>query len=140
MTEVTAFADQLRSAWAAWRNRWNGDGADEARSWSGVPLEPLYTPVHWDSNAYLQRLGFPGEYPFTRGAYSSGYRGKLWTRRPITGFSTAAETNERVRQLLASGQTGLHFVFDYPTLAGYDSDHELAQDEVGVSGIPIDSL
>lgn len=107
---------------------------------SGIPVHRLYGPEDRSDGEYLERIGFPGEFPFTRGVQATGYRGKMWTRRPITGFRSANDTNKRVKQLLGGGQSGLHFVFDYPTLAGYDSDHPLADGEVGVSGIPVDSL
>ena len=107
---------------------------------SGIPVARLYGPEDRADEDYLDRVGFPGEFPFTRGVQATGYRAKMWTRRPITGFRSAGDTNGRVKQLLRGGQSGLHFVFDYPTLAGYDSDHPLADGEVGVSGIPIDSL
>lgn len=113
---------------------------DDVTSFSGIPVPRLYGPDDRVEESYLDRIGFPGQFPFTRGVQATGYRGKLWTRRPITGFRSADITNERVKQLLREGQSGLHFVFDYPTLAGYDSDHPLADGEVGVSGIPIDSL
>lgn len=109
-------------------------------SWSGLPVRRLYTPLDLASSSYLQDVGFPGEYPFLRGVQATGYRGKMWTRRPITGFNNPQLTNERVRQLLKSGQTGLHFVFDYPTLAGYDSDHAFAEGEIGVCGVPINTI
>lgn len=110
------------------------------RTSSGIPVRRLYGPEDVPDEQYLEKLGFPGEFPFTRGVHPTGYRAKKWTRRPITGFRSAEDTNGRVKQLLNGGQSGLHFVFDYPTLAGYDSDHPLADGEVGVSGIPIDSL
>lgn len=113
---------------------------EEVKTFSGIPVRRMYGPEDRHDEQYLAKVGFPGEFPFTRGVQSTGYRGKMWTRRPITGFRSARDTNERVKQLLAGGQSGLHFVFDYPTLAGYDSDHRLADGEVGVSGIPIDSL
>ncbi len=110
------------------------------QSWSGVPIKRLYTPEDIAGTSYADDIGFPGQFPFVRGVQPTGYRGKMWTRRPITGFNTARTTNERVKQLLRSGQTGLHFVFDYPTLAGYDADHPLAEGEIGVSGVPINSI
>lgn len=113
---------------------------DNITSWSGVPIKRLYTPDDVAGLDAQQDIGFPGQYPFVRGVQPTGYRGKMWTRRPITGFNTAGATNERVRQLLRSGQTGLHFVFDYPTLAGYDADHPLAEGEIGVSGVSMNSL
>ena len=90
----------------------------EMKSWSNLPVKRVYTPADVEDTSYLQEIGFPGQYPFLRHAQATGYLGKMWTRRPITGFNTPKITNERVRQLLKSGQTGLHFVFDYPTLAG----------------------
>lgn len=113
---------------------------EDVTTFSGIPVNRLYGPEDRADENYLTRIGFPGEFPFTRGVQATGYRGKMWTRRPITGFRSAKDTNSRVKQLLAGGQSGLHFVFDYPTLAGYDSDHPLADGEVGVSGIPVDSL
>ena len=104
---------------------------------SGVPLDPLYTPAAGD---YLEDVGFPGEFPFTRGIHPTMYRGRLWTMRQYAGFGTAAETNGRFRALLERGQTGLSVAFDLPTQMGYDSDHSLAQGEVGRSGVAIDSL
>ena len=110
------------------------------RSWSGLPIKRLYTPEDIAETSYADHIGFPGRFPFVRGVQPTGYRGKMWTRRPITGFNTPRTTNERVKQLLRTGQTGLHFVFDYPTLAGYDADHPLAEGEIGVSGVPLNSL
>jgi methylmalonyl-CoA mutase N-terminal domain/subunit len=106
---------------------------------SGLPVDPLYTPdtVRID---YERSLGFPGEYPFTRGVYPSMYRGRLWTMRQFAGFGTAEETNRRFRYLLEHGQTGLSTAFDMPTLMGYDSDHPRALGEVGREGVAIDSL
>ena len=89
---------------------------------------------------YGRDLGFPGEFPFTRGVYPSMYRGRLWTMRQFAGFGTAAETNERFRYLLEHGQTGLSTAFDMPTLMGYDSDHPRSLGEVGREGVAIDSL
>ena len=82
----------------------------------------------------------PGAYPFTRGPYPTMYRGRLWTRRQIAGFGTAKATNQRYRFLLDRGQTGISTDFDHPTLTGYDSDHELAEGEVGRLGVAIDTL
>ncbi len=107
---------------------------------SGVPVAPLHTPADiagWD---YLDRLGFPGEYPFTRGPYTSMYRTRLWTMRQFAGFGTAEETNQRYKYLLDHGQTGLSVAFDFPTLMGYDSDHPRSLGEVGKCGVAISSL
>jgi methylmalonyl-CoA mutase N-terminal domain/subunit len=103
---------------------------------SGIENEPLYT----EDNVEPEELGFPGEYPFTRGVYPSMYRGRLWTMRQFAGFGTAAETNERFRYLLEHGQTGLSTAFDMPTLMGYDSDHPRSLGEVGREGVAVDSL
>jgi len=107
---------------------------------SGHPIRPLYTDEdlpEWDAE---RDLGFPGEYPFTRGIYPSMYRGRLWTMRQFAGFGTAEETNERFRYLLDHGQTGLSTAFDMPTLMGLDSDHSRSLGEVGVEGVAIDTL
>jgi methylmalonyl-CoA mutase, N-terminal domain len=108
---------------------------------SAVPVEPLYTPADrqpgWD---YLEQLGLPGEFPFTRGPYTSMYRTRLWTMRQFAGFGTAEETNRRYKYLLEHGQTGLSVAFDFPTLMGYDSDHPRSLGEVGKCGVAISSL
>jgi methylmalonyl-CoA mutase N-terminal domain/subunit len=106
---------------------------------SGVDIEPLATPENIDID-YERDLGYPGEYPFTRGVYPSMYRGRLWTMRQFAGFGTAEETNERFRYLLEHGQTGLSTAFDMPTLMGYDSDHQRSLGEVGREGVAVDSL
>ncbi len=111
---------------------------------SGRPVETLYTPDASSDEAacraYLDRLGFPGEHPFTRGVQPTMYRSRLWTMRQYAGFGTAEETNERYRFLLDNGQTGLSVAFDLPTQIGYDSDHMLAAGEVGKVGVAIDTL
>ncbi len=106
---------------------------------SGVEVDPLATPDTVDVD-YARDLGFPGEFPFTRGVYPSMYRGRLWTMRQFAGFGTAEETNERFRYLREHGQTGLSTAFDMPTLMGYDSDHPRSLGEVGREGVAIDSL
>ena len=97
---------------------------------SGVELEPLYTPDNVEID-YDRDLGWPGVYPYTRGVYSSMYRGRLWTMRQFAGFGTAEETNARFRYLRDHGQTGLSTAFDMPSLMGYDSDHPKSLGEVG---------
>src|ERR671930_427578 len=99
---------------------------------SGEPIEPLYTSEDLPDP---ERIGFPGEYPFTRGVYPSMYRGRLWTMRQFAGFGTPEETNERFRYLLEHGQTGLSTAFDMPSLMGHDSDHPLSLGEVGREGV-----
>lgn len=107
---------------------------------SGMPVERLYTPLDIAELDYERDLGFPGQYPYTRGVQPTMYRGRLWTMRQYAGFGTAEESNERYKYLLAQGQTGLSVAFDLPTQIGYDSDHPLAQGEVGKVGVAIDSL
>ncbi|MFX1481780.1 MAG: methylmalonyl-CoA mutase [Promethearchaeota archaeon] len=107
---------------------------------SGLPVKRIYTPLDIEALNYDKDLGFPGEYPFTRGVQSTGYRGRYWTMRQYSGFGTAKETNKRFHFLLEQGQTGLSVAFDLPTQIGYDSDAPLAQGEVGKVGVAIDSL
>lgn len=107
---------------------------------SGINIQPVYTPSHLENWDYLRDLGFPGEYPFTRGIHTTGYRGRLWTMRLFSGFGDAEETNARYKFLLSQGQTGLSVAFDYPTLDGYDTDDPLAQGEFGYCGVAISSL
>jgi methylmalonyl-CoA mutase N-terminal domain/subunit len=104
---------------------------------SGEPIRPLYTREDLPRD---DAIGFPGEYPFTRGVYPSMYRGRLWTMRQFAGFGTAEETNERFRYLLDHGQTGLSTAFDMPSLMGHDSDHPRSLGEVGREGVAIDTL
>lgn len=104
------------------------------------PVSTLYTPLDFEEKDYLEKLGFPGEYPFTRGIYPNMYRGRLWTMRQYAGFGTAEQSNQRFKYLLDQGQTGLSVAFDLPTQVGYDSDHPLAEGEVGKVGVAIDSL
>ncbi|KIH77695.1 methylmalonyl-CoA mutase [Geoalkalibacter ferrihydriticus] len=106
---------------------------------SDIEVERLYVPEGEDS-AYAEKLGFPGEYPFTRGVQPTMYRGRFWTMRQYAGFGTAKESNERYRYLLEQGQTGLSVAFDLPTQMGYDSDSAMADGEVGKVGVAIDSL
>jgi methylmalonyl-CoA mutase, N-terminal domain len=107
---------------------------------SGLPVERLYTAESLDSWQAESQLGYPGEFPFTRGIYPTMYRGRFWTMRQYAGFGTAVESNERYRYLLSQGQMGLSVAFDLPTQMGMDSDHPLARGEVGKVGVAIDSL
>src|SRR5437016_4639965 len=107
---------------------------------SGQAVEPLYTPDHVADIDPERDVGYPGQYPFTRGVYPSMYRGRLWTMRQFAGFGTAEETNERFRYLLEHGQGGLSTAFDMPTLMGHDSDSQRSIGEVGREGVAIDSL
>ena len=107
---------------------------------SDIHVENLYIPESAGEFEYQKDLGSPGEHPFTRGIYKDMYRGRLWTMRQYAGFGTAEETNKRYRYLLEQGQTGLSVAFDLPTQIGYDSDHPLAEGEVGKTGVAIDTL
>src|SRR3954470_22126857 len=111
----------------------------EFSTMSGQPVEPLYGPEQAPTDPE-EKVGAPGEYPFTRGPYPSMYRGRLWTMRQFAGFGTVEETNERFHYLLDHGRTGLSTAFDMPTLMGYDSDHGRSLGEVGREGVAIDSL
>lgn len=112
---------------------------DEFQTTSGIPVDRLYIPENPDPD-YEERLGFPGEYPFTRGVQPTMYRSRFWTMRQYAGFGTAAESNERYKYLLSRGQTGLSVAFDLPTQIGYDSDDPMAVGEVGKVGVSIPSL
>jgi methylmalonyl-CoA mutase N-terminal domain/subunit len=107
---------------------------------SGHPINPLYTAEDLSDSDPDEKLGYPGEHPYTRGPYPSMYRGRLWTMRQFAGFGTAEETNERFRYLLEAGQHGLSTAFDMPTLMGLDSDHARSLGEVGVEGVAIDTV
>jgi len=113
---------------------------DERRTDSGIELRPVYTADDLVGFDPAKQLGEPGEPPFTRGIYADMYRGRLWTMRQYAGMGTAAETNRRFRYLLEHGQTGLSVAFDLPTQLGLDSDHPLAEGEVGKTGVAIDSI
>ena len=112
---------------------------DEFKTSSEIPLPGLAMPPHEEEN-YLDRLGFPGEYPYTRGIYPNMYRGRFWTMRQYAGYSSAEESNQRYRYLLGQGQTGLSVAFDLPTQIGYDADDPIAAGEVGKVGVSISSL
>ena len=122
-----------------WRRRYEATPERDApfTTLSGVPVRPLYTPE--DVPSY-DRIGFPGEFPYTRGVYPSMYRGRLWTMRQFAGYGTPEETNARFRYLLDHGQTGLSTAFDMPSLMGHDSDDPRSLGEVGREGVAIDSL
>jgi methylmalonyl-CoA mutase N-terminal domain/subunit len=107
---------------------------------SHIELKRLYTPLDVADLDYCNELGFPGEFPFTRGVQPTMYRGRLWTMRQYAGFATPEETNKRYKYLLDHGQTGLSVAFDLPTQIGYDSDHPLSDGEVGKVGVAIDTL
>jgi methylmalonyl-CoA mutase N-terminal domain/subunit len=107
---------------------------------SGIEMKRLFSPLDTEDTDYCEDLGFPGEFPFTRGVQPTMFRGRLWTMRQYAGFATPEETNRRYKYLLDHGQTGLSVAFDLPTQIGYDSDHPLAEGEVGKVGVAIDTL
>ncbi len=138
---------RLVSQQAAWEQRTLRRALERAperqaefRTTSGVLLERVYTPLEVAGQEYERDLGFPGEYPFTRGVQPTMYRGRFWTMRQYAGFGSAEETNRRFHYLLQQGQTGLSVAFDLPTQMGYDSDHPVVGGEVGKVGVAIDSL
>ena len=107
---------------------------------SEIEIKPLYTPLDAPESSYSADIGFPGVYPFTRGVYPTMFRGKFWTMRQYAGFGSAEETNARFRYLLDKGQTGLSIAFDLPTQMGFDSDHTMAEGEIGRVGVAIDTI
>ncbi|MDQ6884682.1 MAG: methylmalonyl-CoA mutase family protein [Candidatus Dormibacteraeota bacterium] len=132
-----------KTAREEWATRYKGgkrSPRETVTTLSGVPVEPLYTPDDLQGWDYDEKLGYPGEFPYTRGVYPSMYRGQLWTIRQFAGYGTAEETNQRYKFLLSQGQAGLSVAFDMPTLMGYDSDDPLSRGEVGHCGVAIDSL
>ena len=107
---------------------------------SGEKIEPLYGPDDIENINYLNDIGFPGEYPYTRGIHPNGYRGRIWTMRQFAGFGTPENTNERYHYLLKRGQTGLSVAYDLPTLMGWDADSPLSEGEVGICGVAVSSI
>jgi methylmalonyl-CoA mutase N-terminal domain/subunit len=143
---MTMTDDSIRSAQAAWEESALArvlqrfpERREEFRT-SSAEARRFYTPDDVAGVDYLRDLGFPGQYPFTRGVQPTMYRGRLWTMRQYAGFGTAEESNQRFRQLMVDGQTGLSVAFDLPTQIGYDSDSEMAAGEVGQVGVAIDTL
>ena len=116
------------------------ESQEEFRTESGIPVKRLYSPMDLEGIDYEEALGYPGQYPYTRGVYPSMYRGRLWTMRNYAGFGTAEDTNHRFRYLLEQGMKGLSIAFDLPTQLGYDSDDPLAEGAVGRVGVAVDSL
>jgi len=134
--------EEIEKGYKDWEEKLKGckDRGWEYTSISGREIKPLYTPIDIKELDYNRDLGFPGEFPFTRGVYTNMYRGKLWTMRQFAGFGTARDSNERYKYLLEHGQTGLSVAFHFPTLYGRDSDHPLSKGEVGRCGVAVDSL
>jgi len=118
----------------------NGERLSRFSTVSDMEIDPLYTPDSIRHFEYIRDLGFPAQFPFTRGVQASMYRGRLWTMRMFSGFGSAEDTNLRYKFLLSQGQTGLSVAFDYPTLMGYDSDSPRSQGEIGKCGVAIDTL
>jgi methylmalonyl-CoA mutase N-terminal domain/subunit len=123
-----------------WESRCLKKEPEKVQNTSGIDLRVLYTPGDVNQFDYLKDLGFPGEYPFTRGVQPTMYRGRPWSIRQYSGFATAEESNRLYKSLLEQGQSGLSVAFDLPTQIGYDSDHPITQGEVGKVGVAIDSL
>ena len=132
-------AEDIAAGRARWQKRYDaaGKAARDFTTLSGTEVEPLYGPTETDQR--FERIGWPGEYPFTRGIHATGYRGKPWTIRQFAGFGNAQQTNERYKMILAEGGGGLSVAFDMPTLMGRDSDDPRSLGEVGHCGVAIDS-
>jgi methylmalonyl-CoA mutase, N-terminal domain len=139
---LSTVAQDLASARAAWQAQVEGARVPPASTDSGIPVAELYTPLDAgvEDTEYLEQRGFPGQFPFTRGIYSTMYRGRPWTIRLYSGWGTAEDTNERFHYLMERGQTGLSVALDLPTQMGYDSDEPLALAEVGKVGVAVASL
>ena len=132
--------NEQRKQWEA-KARSNGTTRDELYTTvSGTPINLLYTPLDLEKMDFAADIGFPGEFPYTRGIHPTGYRGKMWTMRQFAGFGTPEDTNERYHYLLDHGQTGLSVAFDLPTLMGRDADDTLSEGEVGICGVAVSSL
>ncbi len=113
---------------------------EEFTTLSGIPVKRLYTPLDVQSQDYMEKLGFPGQYPYTRGIHATMYRARIWTMRMFSGFGGPEETNERLKFLIKHGETGLSLAFDYPTLIGIDPDDPMAEGEVGIVGVSVPTL
>jgi len=133
-------ADRISEERGKWESKSGERGRADFQTLSGVPIDSLYTPADIAQLDYLRDLGFPGEYPFTRGVRHNMYRGRQWTMREFSGFGTARDTNGRYKFLLQHGETGLSVAFDFPTLYGRDSDETISHGEVGKCGVAISSL
>lgn len=140
--QTLAMLEQRRAAWETARQQALARRPEryaDFSTMSGIPIHELYSPLSVADQS-TEEIGFPGEYPFTRGIHASGYRSKLWTMRMFAGFGTAEETNQRFKYLLEQGQTGLSIAFDMPTLYGYDTDAPEAEGEFGLCGVACASL
>ncbi|WP_422773471.1 acyl-CoA mutase large subunit family protein [Plantactinospora sp. WMMC1484] len=134
-------AEEIAAGRARWQARYDAARTREAdfTTLSGLPVEPVYGPPEGSADPRFARIGWPGEYPYTRGLYPTGYRGRTWTIRQFAGFGNARQTNERYRMILGAGGGGLSVAFDMPTLMGRDSDDPQALGEVGHCGVAVDS-
>jgi len=134
--------NKIRKEKGNWDEKFQNSRQRDAKfiSVSSEEVNPLYTPLDIADYDYEDNIGFPGEYPYTRGVYNNMYRGRPWTMRQFSGMGSAKQTNERYHYLLKHGQMGLSVAFDMPTLMGYDSDHIFAKGEVGLCGVTVDSL
>lgn len=133
---------RIRQAMKEWEDGILKENLKKVKERANLKAKRLYTPLDFEGSEdqYLEKIGFPGQYPFTRGIQPTMYRGRLWTMRSYSGFATAEETNKRYRYLLDQGVTGLSVAFDLPTQMGYDSDNPVSEGEVGKVGVAIDSL
>ncbi|MBP1655164.1 MAG: Methylmalonyl-CoA mutase subunit [Bacteroidetes bacterium] len=135
--------DAIRARTRAWREAYREPGEDGRMRFttvSGEQIQPLYTPDDIASINFLSDIGYPGEYPYTRGIHPTMYRGKLWTMRQFAGFGSPEDTNARYHFLLENGQTGLSVAFDLPTLMGRDADDPVSEGEVGICGVSVSSI
>ncbi len=140
VSEIAAEQARWRKeVWGKAREK-HGERKELFETHSKLALEPICTPSDWPPEQYLEKAGFPGEYPFTRGVQPTSYRGRLWTMRQYAGFGSAEESNARYRYLLSQGTTGLSVAFDLPTQMGRDSDHAVAAGEVGRVGVAVDTM
>ena len=147
MNTFEVFKKKIQSAYKYWEENiyqksisQNFDYQKKFSTQSFTEVEPLYFPGKINLEDYTEKIGFPGQFPFTRGIQPNMFRGKLWTMRQYAGFGTAKESNNRYQYLLEQGQNGLSVAFDLPTQIGYDSDHAMAIGEIGKVGVAIDTL
>jgi methylmalonyl-CoA mutase N-terminal domain/subunit len=134
-------AEEIAAGRARWQARYDAARKRDAdfTTLSGAPVQPVYGPPPGVDYPGFERIGWPGEYPYTRGLYPTGYRGRTWTIRQFSGFGNARQTNQRYQMLLAAGGGGLSVAFDMPTLMGRDSDDPQSLGEIGHCGVAIDS-
>jgi methylmalonyl-CoA mutase N-terminal domain/subunit len=144
---MSELKEKIQKAYSDWQSNFYNpsiqkkpERQEKFKTVSFTPVKALYSPLDYNETEYCEKIGFPGQYPFTRGIQPSVFRGKLWTMRQYAGFGTAKESNERYRYLLSQGTSGLSVAFDLPTQIGYDSDDPIAQGEVGKVGVAIDTL